>query len=151
MKVFARRMDVQEAAEDLRQRTLAGISRPLDRLIYLASMRDYNTGLYHHDGLASQFSQEVACEALADCHAESFHQLVHCRLEDLVAQIEAYIRATHSNPAEFLSAWTKLEPYRVAVPMETDPLAIEFLFSNFRIALAILEARQHLRRAGSDA
>lgn len=144
-------MDVQEAAEDLRHRTLSGIPRPLDRLIYLASMRDYNTGLYHHDGLASRFTQDVACEALADCHAEVFRQLVNSPLEELVTQIEAYIRSTHTNPAGFLSAWRKLEPYRVAVPMETDPLSIEFLFSNFRIALAIVEARQRFRPAGSGA
>lgn len=144
-------MDVQQAAEDLRFRTLSAIPRPLDRLIYLASMRDYNTGLYYHDGLASRFSQEAASEALADCHAEAFRQLVHCSLEDLVVQMEAYVSSTHTNLDEFLVAWMKLEPYRVAVPVETDPLSMEFLFSNFRVALAILEARLHPRPAGSGA
>jgi len=136
-----RRMDVQQAREDLRRRTLSEVTRPLDRLVYLASMRDYNTGVYHHDGLASRFSEEVACEALADCHREVFHQLVVCPLEDLVDQLEAYRKSTHTGPREFLTAWRRLEPYRVAVPVETDPLAAEFLFSNFKIALAILEAR----------
>ena len=134
-------MDVQQAREDLRRRTLSEVTRPLDRLVYLASMRDYNTGVYHHDGLASRFSEEVACEALADCHREVFHQLVVCPLEDLVDQLEAYRKSTHTGPREFLTAWRRLEPYRVAVPVETDPLAAEFLFSNFKIALAILEAR----------
>jgi hypothetical protein len=149
--VFPRRLDVQQAAEDFRHRTLSTISRPLDRLIYLASMRDYNTGLYYHDGLASRFSQEAACEALADCHVDAFRQLVHCSLEDLVRQMEAYMNSMHTNPAEFLGAWMKLEPYRVAVPVETDPLSVELLFSNFRIALAILQARLHPRSAGSGA
>jgi hypothetical protein len=144
-------MDVQQAAEDLRRRTLSGIPRPLDRLIYLASMRDYNTGLYYHEGLASRFTQEVACEALADCHAEVFRQLVRCSLEDLVSQMEAYMSSTHTSPAEFLAAWMKLEPYRVAVPVESDSLSAEFLFSNFRIALAILAARLHPRPAGLSA
>jgi hypothetical protein len=144
-------MDVQQAAEDLRHRTLSAISRPLDRLIYLASMRDYNTGLYYHDGLASRFTQEAACEALADCHAEVFRQLVHCSLEELVRQTEAYMISTHANPAEFLAAWMKLEPYRVAVPVETDLLSVELLFSNLRIALAISEARLHSRSAGLGA
>jgi hypothetical protein len=136
-----RRMDVQQAAEDVRHRTLSEIPRSLDRLIYLASMRDYNTGLYYHDGLAARFSQEVACEALADCHREAFRQLVGCSLENLVCQMEAYMHSTHTSPTEFLAAWKKLEPYRVAVPVETDPLSAQFLFSSFRIALAILEAR----------
>ena len=134
-------MDVQQAAEDLRRRTLSEIPRSLDRLIYLASMRDYNTGLYYHDGLASRFSQEVACEALADCHREAFRDLVGSPLRDLVSQMEGYMGSTHTSPGEFLTAWKKLEPYRVAVPVETDPLSAEFLFSSFKIALAILEAR----------
>ena len=94
-----RRMDVQQAREDLSRRTLSEIARPLDRLIYLASMRDYNTGVYHHDGLASRFTEEVACEALADCHREVFRQLVVSSLEDLVDQLEAYRKSTHTSPA----------------------------------------------------
>jgi hypothetical protein len=136
-----RRMDVEQAANDLRSRTLSDIPRSLDRLIYLASMRDYNTGLYYHDGLASRFTQEVACEALANCHREAFSQLVGCSLRDLVGQMEGYIDSTHTSPRDFVAAWKKLEPYRVAVPVETDPVTAQLLFSSFKIALAILEAR----------
>jgi hypothetical protein len=136
-------MDVEQAADDLRNRTLSEIPRSLDRLIYLASMRDYNTGLYYHDGLASRFTQEVACEALADCHREAFSQLVACSLRELVGQMEDYISSTHTSPRDFVTAWKKLEPYRVAVPVETNPVMAQFLFSSFKIALAILEARLH--------
>jgi hypothetical protein len=146
-----RRLDVQQAAEDLRHRTLSEMPRSLDRLIYLASMRDYNTGLYYHDGLASRFSQEVACEALADCHREAFRQLVECSVEDLVGQMKGYMDSTHISPGEFLTAWSKLEPYRVAVPVESNPLSAQFLFSSFKIALAILESRLVLPPAGSTA
>jgi hypothetical protein len=136
-----KRENVERAAEDLRRRTLSEIPRSLDRLIYLASMRDYNTGLYYHDGLAGRFSEEAACEALADCHREAFRELLGTPLQELVGQIEAYIRATRTSPFDFITAWKKLEPYRVAVPVQTDSLSSEFLFSNFKIALAILEAR----------
>jgi hypothetical protein len=135
-------MDVQQAADDLRSRTLAGMERPLDRLIYLASTRDYNTGIYHHDGLAARYSPAVACEALADCHREVFLELLACSVKELVHQMEGYICAAGIGAAEFLTSWKKLEPYRVAVPVETEPLSGEFLFCNFKIALAILEARQ---------
>jgi len=142
-----RRMDVDQAVDDLRHRTLSEIPRSLDRLIYLASMRDYNTGLYYHDGLASRFTQEVACQALADCHRDAFNQLVSCSLRELVAQMEEYISATHTSPRNFVTAWKKLEPYRVAVPVETDPVVAHFLFSSFKIALAVLEARLHSAQA----
>jgi hypothetical protein len=141
MKVNPKRLDVQHAADDLRRRTLSGMARPLDRLIYLASTRDYNTGIYYHDGLASRFSEQVVCEALADCHREALRALVGSSLEELVRQMNAYMDSTHTSPTDFIAAWKKLEPYRVAVPVDTDLLTAEFLFSNFKIALAILEAR----------
>jgi len=134
-------MDVLQAADDLRRRSLVGYPRPLDRLIYLASMRDYNTGLYYHDGLASRYSAEVACEAMADCHREAFRQLVANSLEELVEQLEAYMASTRTSPTDFVTAWKGLEPYSVAVPVESDPLSAQLLFSSFKIALAILEAR----------
>ena len=119
--------------------TLASISRPLDRLIYLASTRDYNTGFYYHDGLAARFSEEVVCEAIADCHREAFQQVLNAPLQDLVRQMDEYMASTHTSPRDFIAAWKKLEPYRVAVPLGTDDLTASFLFSNFKIALTILE------------
>src|ERR1700686_4929374 len=113
-----KRENVELAAGDLRNRTLSEIPRPLDRLIYLASMRDYNTVLYYHDGLASRYSQEVAFEAMGDCHREAFRNLLGSSLEDLVDQMDGYMSSTHTSPLDFLTAWRKLEPYRVAVPVE---------------------------------
>jgi hypothetical protein len=133
--------EVRAASQDLRNRTLSHIPGSLERLIYLASMRDYNTGLYHHDGLALRFSEEASCEALADCHREAYRELLSCSLEEIVSQLQAYMQSSSSDPAEFLAAWKGLRPYRVAVPAETDPLAAEFLFSNLKVALAILESR----------
>jgi hypothetical protein len=151
MNAKTKRLDVQKAADDLRRRTLARIPRPLDRLIYLASTRDYNTGFYYHDGLASRFNEETVCEALADCHREALRDLISASLEDLVGQMDAYMDSTHTSPADFITAWKKLEPYRVAVPVDTDLLSAEFLFSNFKIALAILEARLDTRPTAAPA
>jgi hypothetical protein len=146
------RMDVQEAVQDLRFRTLSQMPRALDRLIYLASTRDYNTGVYYHDGLASRFGEGAACEALAECHGEAMKELIAASLEGLVQQMEAYMDSSHTRPREFVGMWKGLEPYRVAVPVGTDPLAAGFLFSNLRVALAILDARLNVRPVvGRDA
>lgn len=133
---------VRDAADDLHRRTLSKLSRPLDKLIYLASTRDYNTGVYYHDGLASVYSQDVACQALAECHRETFRELLGTSLRELVIQMEDYMESVQLSADKFISAWKKLEPYRVTVPVESDPLAAEFLFANLRTALAIVEMRQ---------
>jgi hypothetical protein len=141
MRGPAKHMDVLAAADDLRRRTLADMPQPLGRLIYLASTRDYNTGLYYHHGLALRFSEEAACEALADCHREAFEELVAATLEDLVYELEAYLKSTRVAAGDFIVAWKGLEPYRVAVPVGIDSLSSELVFSNLKVALAILEER----------
>jgi hypothetical protein len=147
MAAKAKRADVLAASKDLRVRTLSYTSGSLDSLIYLASMRDYNTGLYVHEGLAARFCPEVACEALADCHRECFRGLISLELRDLTDQLEIYMRSTGTAPVDFVRSWKDLEPYRVAVPVGTDSLMAQFLFSNLKIALAILE-HQNLRVPG---
>ena len=56
MSAMVKPLPVQEAYEDLLQRSLSRIPCDLGRLLYLASTRDYNTGNYHHDGLADRFA-----------------------------------------------------------------------------------------------
>jgi hypothetical protein len=141
MSTPAKRTDVLAAADDLQRRTLVEMTQPLERLIYLASTRDYNTGLYYHQGLAARFSEEAACEALASCHREAFEELVDASLEELVHELEAYLQSTRVAPSDFIAAWKGLEPYRVAVPVGIDSLSSELVFSNLKVALAILESR----------
>jgi hypothetical protein len=136
------RMDVNAAREDLQYRTLAGIGLEFAQLIYLASTRDYNTGRYYHDGLAFHFSPEVAGQALAEAHKDVFVDLALKPLEDLVGQLEVYLRSVSGAPKEIIRAWEKLEPYRVAIPLGCDPLTAGFFLANLKIALAIVESRQ---------
>jgi hypothetical protein len=143
-------MDVMAAAEDLRRRALSQIPRALDRLIYLASMRDYNSGVYHHAGLAARFSEEASCEALADCHREALRNLLGCSLREVVRQLEEYFEASETSLNEFLSAWKELEPYRIAIPAETEPITAEFFVSNIRIALAIFENQRRAPQPQND-
>lgn len=133
---------VEDAINDLHRRTLSKLARPLDRLIYLASTRDYNSGIYYHDGLVVTYGQDVTCQALAECHRETFRELIGTSLRDLVSQMQDYMASVHLSADKFIIAWKKLEPYRVTVPVESDPLATEFLFANLRTALAIVEMRQ---------
>jgi len=134
--------DVEAACRDLSDRTLAKIRGDLARLIYLASMRDYNTGEYHHEGLACMFTESVAGKAIANCHRDAFERLVLCSVKELVEQLELYARSNCSSSSELARVWAKLQPYRVTVPLECSPLAGRFFISNIKAALAILESHQ---------
>ena len=134
--------DVKAAIEDLKNRTLAAIRGELTQLVYLASTRDYNTARYYHDGLASQYTPEIAQSALAACHQEVFQKLLFTSLENLVNELEIYIQSTRERPEEVLEAWGSLQPYRITIPRNCEQLLADFFFSNLRVALAILHARR---------
>jgi len=134
--------DVEAARRDLADRTLAKIRGDFARLIYLASMRDYNTGEYHHDGLACRFTESVAGSAIASCHRDAFRRMVLCSVKELVEELELYADSNCTTASELVRVWEKLQPYRIAVPLECSPLAARFFTSNVRTALAILQSRQ---------
>lgn len=135
-------VSVQDAYEDILRRTLSRISCDLARLVYLASTRDYNTGVYHHDGLAVRFSQEVARKALEIAHRQIFYRVAAYSLEELALQVEMYMKSSCENPVEVLHTWQNLEPYRIAIPIQVNPALARLFLSNIRLALAIFRHRQ---------
>ena len=138
MKAVLTVVPVQQAYDDLLQRSLAKIPCDLGRLIYLASMRDYNTGKYHHDGLAASFSPAVARAALEMAHREIFYKVAGLPLIELAKQMITYLQSSHEDPAEVLRAWRRLEPYRVAIPINVNSTVAALFISNVKLALVIL-------------
>ena len=135
-------MDVQGAVRDIKERTLEFIPGQFARLLYLASTRDYSTGRYYHDGLALKFTNEAAELAIESVHREAFEELIYSPLEVVVQELEIFINSTHTEPIQVLQTWKKLQPYRVVIPQNCDPVASELFFSNIRIALAVLDDRR---------
>jgi hypothetical protein len=146
MNELPKRGGLQSAYEDLLQRTLAGIPCDLARLIYLASTRDYNTGTYHHEGLSVRHAPAEARDALKTAHREVFSRLATLNLENLVEELEQYVRISREQPTGLLRTWQQLEPYRVAVPLEADPALVRLFLSNIRLALEVLKHRRMQRQ-----
>ncbi len=142
MHFSVRLVPVEAAYDDLLQRSLSKLSGDLARLVYLASTRDYNTGTYHHDGLAARYRADVASEALELAHRQVFYRLSACSLEELVGELEIYLNSSRECPTDVLRVWQKLEPYRIAIPVEVNPAVARLFLSNVRLALAVWRFRQ---------
>jgi hypothetical protein len=142
MSYTTEKIDIEPAITDLRSRTLSRLPGDFSRLVYLASSRDLSSGHYSHDGLAFHFGENVASKAMAACHAEIFHRLVYCSLEELIEELRNYISSTSVRQKDFLQSWTRLGSYRVTIPSECDETAVEIFLSNVKLALAILQTGQ---------
>src|SRR5262249_46312478 len=138
-KDLVRNVEVEAAIGEIKKRDLVGLRSAFSSLTYLASTRDYNTARYYHEGLARRFTEEVMEQALAACHMEAFRRLVCCSIEEAGGQLDILGRAAPEPPVNVLHAWTRLEPFRVLMPMDCDQLSADFFVSNVRVVLGILQ------------
>jgi hypothetical protein len=127
-------------ADILRALTIS-LPNDLSRLIFLATLRDNNSGHYYHPEVAPRFSAEVADQAMLACHRQIYEQVVELGLEDLTDQLDAYLATVRAPKERSIESWTKLRAYRATIPMDTDPISAEIFFMKVGVAVAILEAR----------
>jgi len=63
----------------------------LSRMIYVATMRDNNSGHYYYPELTQKFSVEIVDRAILACHRQLFDSVVQLSLEDLTESLDVYM------------------------------------------------------------
>lgn len=121
------------------ERILADLPNDLARLIYLASIRDYNSGIYLQTELSRRYGVSLVDDILRIHHKRVFQNLLEMPVCAYVDQLGLYISFAGASRAELIKTWKDLEAYNSAIPFQCDKLAAEVFRLNVVSALSILE------------
>ena len=124
--------------QNAREQVLADLPNDLIKLIYLASLRDCNTGHYFHPQISRQSDRASVSDALQFCHEEVYARLMATPLSEYVTQLAGYISYTHADKGQVIDMWKSLPAYRAAVPLSASSLDAEFFFTSVEAALSVL-------------
>ncbi len=125
-------------ATDLWRHTLARVPTLFGRLVYLASLRNLNSGLYEHGGLAQMFGDEQASETLRRSHLQVFQDWLCLNLEQQKADLQEYLGELPGPPAAVLREWLQLAPYRNLVPAAAQDVERQLYLSDLETLLTVL-------------
>ena len=127
------------AINDLWRNTLSQIPAVFGRLVYLASLRDSNTGRYQHHGLALVFGEEEARKALRKSHEQIFAEWLSFNLEQQQADLRLYLFDLQEDKRTVLETWQKLEPYKTLVPKSAKSVERQLYIADLSVLLALLK------------
>jgi len=139
------------AAADLWRHTLSQIPSTFGRLVYLASLRDQNTGRYEHHGLAQIFGEADADEALRESHARTFAEWLGYTLEQQKADLDLYLSSFQPDKRTILNTWIRLSPYRNLVPASVREPERRLYMADLDALLEILKAENDVADPDPDA
>jgi hypothetical protein len=128
-----------EGSEELCLRDLSQIETSYGRLVYLAGLRDPDTGRYEHYASTATESGGTANRALKHLHETIFKEWVSFPLERKKSDIETYIAGIEQvDPTELIDAWLRLTPYKNLVPASIQGPERQKHISDFEAILGLL-------------
>ncbi len=130
----------RDAISDLWRNTLSQIPAVFGRLVYLAALRDPNSGKYEHHGLALVFGDSESDRALRRSHTQTFSEWLCFNLEQQKADLDLYLSALMDDRRRVIDTWLRVEPFRTLVPGSATKAESQLYLSDFRLLLELLRA-----------
>jgi len=127
-----------DAAADLWQRTLSQVPSTFGRLVYLATLRDPNSGEYRHHGFAAVFGWEQAGHAMRESHERLFGEWLSYSLQQQKVDLELYVSGLEPERRRVVETWSQIEPYRGIVPASTSGLERELFLADLDALLSLM-------------
>lgn len=139
------------AAPDLWRRTLSQIPSVFGRLVYLCSLRDANSGVYEHYGLAQSFGDDEVDRVLRQSHEQSFGEWLSLTLEQQLSDLQVYLEALGTDREQIIDTWQRLAPYRNLAPAGAREVERDLYVADIEALLALLRSQHGIEPADPDA
>lgn len=120
------------------RQSLSQIPTGFGRLIYLASLRDFDTGRYEHHGLALILGASEADAALRQAHLEIFREWLGYSVSVQKRDLDDYLSAFSNSKTEVISSWSEVQPFRNLVPALVSEVERSLFCSDFEALLRLL-------------
>jgi hypothetical protein len=122
-------------------RDLSQIETFYGRLVYLAGLRNPDSGRYEHYGIGSAPSSGlIASRNLKRIHETVFRDWISLSLERKKADVELYIASVdHGDRGLLVDAWLRLAPYKNLVPASVQGPERQRHVSDFEVILGLLK------------
>ena len=129
-----------DAVSGLRDRTLTYIPSSYGKLVYLAGLRNLDTGRYEHFGYTQFPNTADANRELRRSHESIFQEWVNYSLEQKKTDLDLYISTIEQvNRTELIEAWLRLTPYKNLVPAAIQGPERQKHISDFEAILGLLK------------
>ena len=106
----------RDALANLWRHTLSRIPNVYGRLVYLASLRDPNSGLYRHHGLGAAFGRDDSSRALRESHEQVFGEWLKLPLERKSLDLKEYLESLEAEQAIVITTWMRTGHPRTLAP-----------------------------------
>jgi hypothetical protein len=141
----------RSAAADLWRNTISQIPSVFGRLVYLASLRNPNSGLYEHHGLGLVFGEDEANKALKNSHNAVFAEWLSFNIEQQKADLDLYISGLFEDRRVVVETWIRLAPYKNLLPTGVRLTEKRLYLADFAALLDLLKAATGAAEPDPDA
>lgn len=126
------------AAADLWKHTLSKIGTAYGRLVYLAALRDANSGMYRHYGLSAAFGREESSKALKQSHEEVFQNWLNLSMSERSVDLRSYLATLEDTPDIVVEEWLRSRVYRIQIPTSASEAQKRHFLHDLKALLEIL-------------
>ena len=111
----------RNALADLWKHTLSQVPSAYGRLVYLASLRDPNSGIYRHHGLSAAFGREESLSAMRKSHEDTFREWLNLPMSEKNSDLIIHFQNLEENPRQAVTYLARAAPYLSQIPDSASP------------------------------